>query len=149
MEAVEETTPPRLGARVRRASREREAWAQLVKFAVVGASGFVVNLAVFSLVVAVLDADYRIANVLAYLVAVSNNFALNRLWTFSEQRGDRVRFQAARFFVVSLGAQVLAFSLLTLLVEGAGVPKVLAQACAILAATPLNFLGNKLWSFGR
>jgi putative flippase GtrA len=33
-------------------------------------------------------------------------------------------------------------------VSVAEVEKVMAQALAILAATPLNFIGNKLWSFG-
>jgi putative flippase GtrA len=32
-------------------------------------------------------------------------------------------------------------------VEWLGMAKVPAQAIAIAAATPLNFLGNKLWSF--
>jgi putative flippase GtrA len=34
-------------------------------------------------------------------------------------------------------------------VEGASVPKLPAQAIAIVAVTPLNFVGNKLWSFAR
>ena len=33
------------------------------------------------------------------------------------------------------------------LVDGLGVAEVPAQAIAIVAATPLNFIGNKLWSF--
>jgi putative flippase GtrA len=37
---------------------------------------------------------------------------------------------------------------LTLLVE-AGIAKLPAQALAIIAVTPLNFVGNKLWSFAR
>ena len=36
---------------------------------------------------------------------------------------------------------------LELLVSVGDVPKIPAQAIAILAATPLNFVGNKLWSF--
>ena len=30
-----------------------------------------------------------------------------------------------------------------------GVGKIVAQAIAIVAVTPLNFVGNKLWSFAR
>jgi putative flippase GtrA len=29
----------------------------------------------------------------------------------------------------------------------AGMPELAAQAIAIMAATPLNFIGNKMWSF--
>ena len=38
--------------------------------------------------------------------------------------------------------------LLTLLVE-VGVGKIVSQAIAVVLVTPLNFLGNKLWSFRR
>ena len=75
-----------------------------------------------------------------------NNFVLNRHWTFDAGDG-LVHFQAMRFLVVSLGALVVSLLLLTLLVEGAGLPKVAAQALAVAASMPLNFLGNKLWSF--
>jgi putative flippase GtrA len=38
--------------------------------------------------------------------------------------------------------------LLTLFVE-AGLGKIVSQAIAVVLVTPLNFLGNKLWSFRR
>jgi putative flippase GtrA len=121
-------------------------WLQLVRFGLVGGVGFVVNLAVYALCVHVLGLDYRVAAVVAWLVAVLNNFVLNRHWTF-DARDGRARFQAPRFLVVSLVALAFSLLLLTLLVELAGVPKLPAQAVAVLGAMPLNFLGNKLWSF--
>ena len=121
-------------------------WLQLVRFGIVGGVGFVVNLAVYTLCVHTLGIDYHVAAVLAWLVAVVNNFVLNRHWTF-DARGDRARFQAVRFFVVSLVALGFSLLLLTLLVETAGVAKIPAQALAVAASMPLNFLGNKLWSF--
>jgi putative flippase GtrA len=36
---------------------------------------------------------------------------------------------------------------LVALVSTAGTPKVIAQAIAIVAGTPLSFIGQKLWSF--
>jgi putative flippase GtrA len=122
-------------------------WLQLIRFGMVGGLGFVVNLAVYALFVHVLITPYQIASVLAWLVAVLNNFVINRHWTFDASAG-RVHFQAIRFFVVSLAAFLLVnLVLLTLLVEEAGMAKVPAQALAVAAATPFNFLGNKLWSF--
>lgn len=38
-------------------------------------------------------------------------------------------------------------TLLHVLVASAGVPEVVAQAVSVAAATPLNFVGNKMWSF--
>ncbi|MCW3012323.1 MAG: GtrA family protein [Solirubrobacterales bacterium] len=136
--------------RVRAGLRVGGNWAQLVRFGLVGGSGFVVNLAVFWVLVHPAGVDYRLANVAAYLVAVSSNFTWNRLWTFrSDAAGGHAGFQAARFFAVSLVAQLVSLAVLEALVVGADVEKLPAQAIAVAAATPLNFLGNKLWSFSR
>ena len=123
-------------------------WMQLVKFSAVGATGYVINLAAFSALVEGAGVHYRTAAVLAFCVAVTNNFLWNRHWTFKATHGH-AGFQAARFLVVSLIALVFNLIVLELLVSVAGVPKIPAQAIAVLAATPLNFVGNKLWSFGK
>ena len=121
-------------------------WLQLVRFGLVGGVGFIVNLIVYTLFVHSVGVDYRVASVVAWLVAVANNFVLNRHWTF-DARGGRARFQAMRVLVVSLVAEAFSLLLLTLFVEGAGIAKVAAQALAVAGSMPLNFLGNKLWSF--
>jgi putative flippase GtrA len=77
---------------------------------------------------------------------VINNFVLNRHWTFDAREGQ-AHFQALRFLVVSLVAEGFSLLLLTLFVQDAGIDKVAAQALAVAASMPLNFLGNKLWSF--
>jgi dolichol-phosphate mannosyltransferase len=137
---------PRPHARLLHGMRRPANWLQLVRFALVGGIGFFVNLAVYALLVHGVGIDYRVAAVVAWLVAVMNNFVLNRHWTFEASDG-RARFQAIRFLAVSLVAFAFSLSLLTLLVESGGLPKVPAQALAVACATPLNFLGNKLWSF--
>lgn len=121
-------------------------WLQLVRFGLVGGIGFIVNVAVYALVVHSVGLDYRAASVVAWLVAVINNFVLNRYWTF-EAREGRAHFQALRFLVVSLAAEAFSLLLLTVFVESAGIAKIPAQALAVAASMPLNFLGNKLWSF--
>src|SRR3954470_14454645 len=133
--------------RVRVGMRRPHNWMQLVKFSVIGASGYVINLAVYSVLLEGADVHYRTAAVLAFCVAVTNNFLWNRHWTFKATRGH-AGFQAARFLVVSLVALGFNLVVLEVLVAGADVGKIPAQAIAILAATPLNFVGNKLWSFG-
>jgi dolichol-phosphate mannosyltransferase len=140
--------PVPLHRRVRHGMRHRHNWFQFVRFGVVGASGYVVNLGVFTIAVHPLAIGYRVAAVLAFLVSVLNNFWWNRHWTF-DGRDGHAGFQAARFFVVSLVAFGFNYAILVALVELADVPKVPAQAIAIACATPLNFLGQKLWSFRR
>jgi dolichol-phosphate mannosyltransferase len=132
--------------RVRHGLRRPHNWFQLVRFSLVGASGYIINLAVYSALVEGAELHYLPAAVLAFCVAVTNNFLLNRHWTFKATSG-RASFQAPRFLVVSLIALGFNLLVLELLVGVIGVHKIAGQAAAVLAATPLNFVGNKLWSF--
>jgi putative flippase GtrA len=128
--------------------RKRHNWLQLAKFCCVGASGYVVNLVVYSALLNGGNLQYRTAATCSFLVAASWNYALNRLWTFKHQRGH-FGVQGLRFFTVSVLVYIGNLLLLSLLVEVAGLGKIVAQAIAIVLVTPLNFLGNKLWSFKR
>ena len=137
---------PRRG-RVGGALRRRSNWEQLLKFCVVGVTGYAVNLAVYLTLLRGFDLHYLLAAMLSFAVAVTNNYLLNRLWTFRKHRGAVVR-QGLRFLLVSLLALAANLMVLKALVE-LGVGKELAQAVAIVLVTPVNFVGNKLWSFRR
>ena len=130
------------------ALRRPNNWVQLGKFGVVGVSGYVVNLVVYALLLKVAHLHYILAATGSFLVAATNNYVWNRLWTFRRERGH-LGYQGLRFFVVAVAAYGANLALLTLLVEVGGVDKLVAQAVAIVLVTPLNFLGNKLWSFRR
>jgi putative flippase GtrA len=130
---------------VLRALRAPHNWVQLAKFCIVGVSGYAINLAVYTVLLKWAGLHYLGAAFVSFLVAVSNNYWWNRHWTFRGQRGH-FAYQGMRFGVVSGVALAANLGLLRLLVAF-GVGKVLAQAIAIVAVTPLNFVGNKLWSF--
>jgi putative flippase GtrA len=120
-------------------------WQELAKFCVVGAVGYLINLAVYD---AILHqrVHYLVAATCSFLVAVTSNYTWNRLWTFREHRGH-VGIQGMRFFVVSVVALGANLAVLHLLIADGGLGKLLGQAVAIVLVTPLNFVGNKLWSF--
>jgi len=119
---------------------------QFVRFCVVGASGYVVNLAVYA---SLLEAGlgYLAAATVSFLIAASSNYVWNRVWTF-EAKHERVATQSLRALGVSalsLGANTLC---LLVLVES-GADHIEAQAVAILLVTPFSFVANKLWAFGH
>jgi putative flippase GtrA len=132
--------------RIHLGTRKPENWAELFRFGVVGASGYVVNLAVFALLSQAAGIHHIPAAVGAFCVAVSNNFLWNRHWTF-DAAGGHAGFQAARFLAVSLAALGLNLIALVLLVDVAGLPELPSQALAVAIAMPFNFIGNKLWTF--
>ena len=132
----------RLGA----AARRPASWWQLVKFGIVGGSGYLINLAVFAVLAGSLGVHHAVAAIGAFCVAVSSNFLWNRYWTFGPGQSS-AGFQAVRFFTVSLASLALNLVVLEALVAGGGVGELTAQAIAVAVAMPFNFLGNKLWTF--
>jgi putative flippase GtrA len=126
------------------ALRARDNWTQLAKFCAVGAIGYALNLGVYAGLLHT-GVHFLVAATGSFLVAVTSNYTWNRLWTFRDRRRG-VAAQGARFFAVSLaslGANLLVLDLLI----AAGAGKLVGQAIAIVVVTPLNFVGNKLWSF--
>ena len=136
----------RFHLRLRHGMRKPHNWVQLGKFLLVGLSGYAVNLAVFTFALKVIGVHHIAAATIAFGVAVTNNFWWNRHWTFAAGDGH-AGFQAARFFAVSVIAFLIQVAILELLITSGGLPKVLAQAISLVLATPVNFIGNKLWSF--
>jgi putative flippase GtrA len=135
--------------RIHLGTRRPANWAKLVKFGLVGGSGYVVNLAVFAFLTQALDVYHLLAAVGAFLVAVTNNFAWNRVWTFSDSSGDSpVAAQAVRFLTVSVGGLAVNLIVLAALVDWLEVAELPAQAIAVAVAMPVNFVFNKMWTFG-
>ena len=147
MEPTTTSEPPVSRGRMNDALRKRHNWEQLLKFCVVGASGYAVNLAIYALLLNAANLHYAPSATASFLVAATSNYALNRHWTFRAQRGH-VGIQGARFLIVSTLVYLANLGLLSILVS-AGVGKIVGQAAAIVLVTPLNFVGNKLWSFRR
>lgn len=144
--SVPATGPQRPHARLLHGMRRPANWLQLIRFAIVGASGYALNLLLYSLFVRVVGIDYLVSETVAWVVSAANNFVWNRHWTFKAGDGH-VHAQAVRFFIVTAVALGVNLLVLRILVEGAGLDKVLAEVLALGASTPFNFLGNKLWSF--
>ena len=132
----------RLGA----AARRPASWWELIKFGMVGGSGYLNNLGVF----AFLSGDPRLHHIVAaigaFCVAFCSNFFWTRHWTFGAADGH-AGFQAARFFAVSVAALLINLAVLQALVGGTSMGDLSAQAIAVAVAMPFNFLGNKLWTF--
>jgi dolichol-phosphate mannosyltransferase len=149
-------TPVETAKRIGRGAKRSENWVQLFQFGLVGVSGYIVNLTVFAVLTGSglffrdgsdgLGLHYIPAAVIAFGVAVMNNFLWNRHWTFDARHGH-AGFQAARFFAISILALGINLIALELLIQNGGVSELPAQAIAVAFAMPFNFIGNKMWTF--
>jgi putative flippase GtrA len=126
------------------ALRARHNWEQLAKFCAVGAVGYLLNLGVYDALLHE-GLHYLVAATCSFFVAVTSNYVWNRIWTFRDRRAG-IAAQGLRFFVVALVSLGANLGVLHLLILG-GAGKLVGQAAAIVVVTPLNFLGNRLWSF--
>ena len=127
------------------ALRQPSNWIQLAKFGAVGGVGYVINLVIYA---ALLGLGAHVAAAISFVVSAASNYWWNRHWTFAESKGH-FGYQGARFFGVSLAGFCVNQLALVVFLDWMGMGKLVAQAIAIVLVTPLNFLGNKLWSFKR
>lgn len=118
---------------------------QPVKFLLVGAGGYLVNLAVFAWLLR-LGVPYLLDSIVSYFISNALMYLGNRYFTFSLGHEGfwpaYVRYILVGLIVAGLNAIVLA-----ILVETAGLYAVYAQAISLLLITPVAFVLNKRWTF--
>jgi putative flippase GtrA len=119
---------------------------EFLRFCLVGASGYAVNLAAYAAMLAA-GLHYLAAAAISFLVAAGSNYAWNRIWTFRTSRAA-VLGQGARALLVS-GLSLGANQLFLVTLVAARASHLAAQATAILLVTPFSFTANKLWAFAE
>ncbi|PCN49275.1 GtrA family protein [Curtobacterium sp. 'Ferrero'] len=131
--------------------------AQLARFGVVGAVGFVVDTAVFNLLRGtVLNPDEIHsgpfwAKVVSTIVAIFVNWMGNRYWTFRDQRRAVAAREGVEFVVVSLGGMVIALAVLGVSHYAMGLTSVVADNVANIVGlglgTVFRFWLYKVWVY--
>lgn len=130
--------------------------ARYIKFALVGGIGTVINVILYWAAIEFFGVHYLWAATLAFVVAATSNYALNRFWTFKSK--GRLHVQYSQFLIVSINGYMLNLILLETMVSsvlpsfGIGDSKsslllVLAQVVAIFSVSVFNFFANSLWTF--
>ena len=119
-----------------------------LKFAVVGASGVVVNLGFFTLLL-MAGLNKFIASPIAIEISIISNFLLNNFWTFRFRKTkDRVRIRGLKFNAVSFIALGVSYgTFVALSISFPTVAPQLHQLIGIVPATLLNYFLNSYWTF--
>lgn len=123
---------------------------QFIKFSIVGISNTLISLAIYYLCYSLLGMHYQLANVLSFVVSVTNAFFWNSRYVFGkgERRSWKENLHAYGKTIISYGFTfLLSTLLLTLWVETAHIPATIAPIINLFITMPLNYFLNKKWTF--
>jgi dolichol-phosphate mannosyltransferase len=121
---------------------------RIAKFALVGLSGVVVNLALLWALHGLAGLHDLVAVPIAVEASILSNFLLNDRFTFRDRQGGHVLQRLAWFNAVSLLALLVNVTAYAILAKGLGVPYLAAEAIAIVVAFGANYAGNLNWTYG-
>jgi putative flippase GtrA len=89
---------------------------------------------------------YIYASILAFIVAVTWSFYINKKWTFRNNSANH-KEQYIKFFISNIIAFVINISLLSLFVEIFNINDLIAQLMSSLICAFINFTFNRFWTF--
>ena len=123
---------------------------RFIKFCIVGASGFGVNVGLLALFVEIAGMNKVWAQIPSYQISILTNFAFNEFWTFSDRRTPGLRsflMRAIKFNLVSQVGWGINLGVYYLALNVAGIYYIVSQIIAIAVATMWNFLSNVIWTW--
>ena len=141
-------------------SKERT---RFIKFAVVGATGSVVDIGIMNLMTRLFHMPLVMAGSISFVCAVTSNFIGNRYWTYPDSRSRPLAHQLGMFFIVnSIGIAIRIPILkyleppMALLIENTAhltyeVADTLAKNATLIFAIGVvmlwNFFVNRYWTY--
>jgi len=127
----------------------REGIKEFFKFAVVGLIRTFVNITILYLLTENLGIYYLFSAVISFIIAMTNNFILNKIWTFGEQINLNLIEKYLKFLLVSIIALAINLLFLYTFTEIFEIYYIISQVLAITISLIINFIGNKFWTFKK
>jgi putative flippase GtrA len=131
---------------------------KFIKFAVVGASGAVIDFGLTAICKGIFGIPELLSNAIGFTVAATSNYFLNRVWTW-RSTSKEVGIEYAKFFFVSLVGLGLNSLIVFLLKDISIVPRFVetnldwdfwvAKIIATGIVMVWNFLANNLFTFRK
>ena len=118
----------------------------LVLYAVIGASGVLLDYLVFLLLFNLGGLHPQAANAISTTAGITNNFALNSLFNF--RKTDRILVRFLRFYAVGIAGIVLTSVLLEVFTGLLGADPNLVKLASLPLVLLFQYAINRKWSFG-
>ncbi|MGW1682065.1 GtrA family protein [Saccharopolyspora sp. NPDC002376] len=128
------------------ARREPLVSRSLLRYAMIGASGVLLDYLLFLLLYNAFGVHPQVANAISTTAGITNNFVLNALFNFRKR--DRILVRFLRFYAVGLAGIGLTFVLLQVFSGWLGIDPNLVKAASLPIVLIVQYTINKKWSFG-
>lgn len=122
---------------------------KFLKFAVIGGIGTFINLGILFIFTEILAIYYIVSEIIAFVASLTNNYFLNKRWTFRETIEEKVFLKYSKYFLICVLSLLINLSVLFILVELFSVWYIIAEIFAIMVGFFINFLGNYTWTFEK
>jgi len=122
---------------------------EFFKFAFVGGIGTLINILILYYLTEKVGVYYLFSAIISFIIAMTSNFFLNKIWTFKENVPSNIAKKYVQFSLVSLGALLINLFFLYFFTEIIGIYYLFSQILAIGIALIINFFGNKIWTFSK
>jgi putative flippase GtrA len=119
---------------------------KFLKFAVVGASGLIVDFGFTALCKEILKIQKYLSNAIGFTLAATSNYFLNRIWTF-ESKNPQIVLEYSEFLIISIIGLGINTFILYMLVKKGKMNFYVAKIFAIAVVTIWNFFANALFTF--
>jgi len=120
---------------------------EFVRFCIVGVINTSITLSVIFVLMNLLNVDYKISNVIGYILGFINSFILNKFWTFKSQKN--IFKESFLFILVFVISYLVNFIILIVLVENLYVNKNFALLGGMICYTFVNYSLNKIITFKK
>lgn len=120
---------------------------QVFKFLVAGSFAFGVNIAALYIFTDILGVYYITSTVLAFLIAFSVSFTLQKFWTFEDRSKDRLHEQLPLYLAMQVASVSINAALMYIFVEYFHVWYIFSQMIISLAIAVIVFFLNKKYIF--
>jgi putative flippase GtrA len=121
----------------------------LLRFLFIGFLGTILNVVIFFIIADYLNIDANIASLIAFCIAVTQNYILNHVWSFKKIVTNNLNFKSyLRYVYVNIFGLVANIIVLNLiLIQFHPDLKVIAQLLGIIVGTVFNYILSKVYVF--
>lgn len=123
----------------------------LLRFLFVGALGTIVNVMIFFIFADYLNFNANLSSIIAFCVAVTQNYFLNHLWSFKKLVNFRVNLKSyIKYVFVNIFGLIVNLIVLNLILMQFNLTiKTTAQLSGVLAGTIFNFILSRFFVFNK